>query len=64
VRLDGTFMLMYIDGRILFTASLIGGATDTVDVLVDDTGDLETAVGSVLGSMQRQLVRTVTAKAT
>ena len=63
MRLDGTFMLMFVDGRLLFTASLIGGASDTVDVLVDDTDDLETAISAVLGSLQRQLIRTTTARA-
>jgi hypothetical protein len=60
MRIDATMMLVYADGRLLFTAHVAGGPANTIDVLVDDSEELDVAIAAVLRATRRQLVHAVT----
>lgn len=63
MRIDATLMLVYADGRLLFTVNVAGAPANTIDVLVDDSEELDVALATVLRATRRQLVRAVTRSA-
>ena len=59
MRLDVTLTVVYVDDRVLVAGEIEGSPSNICDVLVDDTDELNDAIGMVMRSMRKQIVRTI-----